>query len=128
FLLQAGYRKGDISVVYPLSRGTGPLLTVIFAMILLGERPSPIALGGAALIIVGVVITGATRPSTPGNSRTGVLFGLAIGVMIAAYTLWDSAAVTVGSMPAVGMFWGSMLFQTVLLAPWGGRHPSRVRS
>ncbi len=117
FLLQAGYRAGDVSVVYPLARGTGPLLAVVFAIILFGERPGVVALVGAATIIVGVLITGLARRNTPGGHRAGVLFGLAIGVLIAVYTLWDSAAVTFGGMPAVALYWGSVLFQFTLLAP-----------
>ena len=119
FLLQAGYRAGDVSVVYPLARGTGPLITVVFAMILLGERPGPIALSGAALVIMGVLVTGLGARKTPGGTRAGVVYGLVIGVLIATYTLWDSAAVTIGGMPAVGLYWGSVLFQFLLLAPAG---------
>jgi drug/metabolite transporter (DMT)-like permease len=55
-LLNEGYRAGDLSLVYPLARGTGPLLSSIAAIIFLGERPSPVALFGAVLIIVGVVV------------------------------------------------------------------------
>lgn len=118
FLLQAGYRAGDVSIVYSLARGTGPLLTVVFAMILFGERPGTVALLGAGTVIVGVVVTGAVgRPGGGGSRRAGVLFGLVIGVLIAAYTLWDSAAVTIGGMPAVGLYWGSVMFQSVLLVP-----------
>lgn len=122
FLLQRGYREGDVSVVYPLARGTGPLLTVVFAMILFGERPGVVALAGAALVIAGVVLTGLAGGRTDAaNDRAGILYGLAIGVLIAIYTLWDGAAVTVGGMPAVGLYWGSVLFQSVLLAPLGLR-------
>lgn len=121
FLLQAGYRHGDVSVVYPLARGTGPLLTVVFAIILFGERPGVVALLGAAAVILGVIITGLAGRSTLGGDRSGVLYGLAIGVLIAIYTLWDSAAVTFGGMPAVGLYWGSVLFQCALLGPFALR-------
>ncbi len=118
FLLQAGYRAGDVSIVYPLARGTGPLLTVVFAIILFGERPGALALTGAAIVIVGVVVTAGAGRRVPGRSRrAGVIFGLVIGVLIAVYTLWDSAAVTFGAMPAVGFYWGSVLCQFVLLTP-----------
>ena len=127
FLLQRGYRNADVSVVYPLARGTGPLLTVLFAMILFGERPGPIALAGAGLVIAGVVVTGlAGGRSGSADNRAGILYGLAIGILIAVYTLWDSAAVTVGGMPAVGLYWGSVLFQFLLLAPAGLRSPARL--
>lgn len=121
-LLQKGYRLGDVSVVYPLARGTGPLLAVIFAMILFGERPSSIALLGAAVVIAGVVTIGfAGGMSRVSDNRAGILFGLVIGVLIAVYTLWDSAAVTVGGMPVVGVYWGSVVFQFVLTTPLGLR-------
>jgi drug/metabolite transporter (DMT)-like permease len=117
-LLQKGYRSGDVSLVYPLARGTGPLLAVVFAVILFGERPTGVALAGAAVVIAGVVTIGlAGGRSATGDNRSGVIFGLIIGVVIATYTLWDSAAVTVGGMPVVGLYWGSLVFQSLLAAP-----------
>ncbi|MEZ4570853.1 MAG: hypothetical protein R2849_11105 [Thermomicrobiales bacterium] len=41
-LLQQGYRVGDLSVVYPLARGTGPMLSTIGAVLILGEQPGPV--------------------------------------------------------------------------------------
>src|SRR5690606_20979876 len=54
-LLNQGYRAGDLSLVYPLARGTGPLLSSIAAILFLGERPSWIALCGALLVIAGAI-------------------------------------------------------------------------
>src|SRR5262245_31606187 len=56
WLLNQGYRVGDLSLVYPLSRGTGPLLSSIGAILLLGERPTPVAVAGTMLIAIGIVI------------------------------------------------------------------------
>src|SRR5262245_34690522 len=55
-LLDRGYRHGDLSVVYPLARATGPVLTVVAAMLFLRERPSLAALAGAALVIFGAYL------------------------------------------------------------------------
>lgn len=116
--LQRGYRVGDVSVVYPLARGSGPLLSVILAILLLGERPSWVALVGAAVVIVGVLVIGfAGGRSRAEDNRAGVLYGLVVGVMIAVYTLWDASAVTVAGMPPLGLYWGSIVFQLLLLAP-----------
>jgi drug/metabolite transporter (DMT)-like permease len=116
-VLQRGYRLGDVSVVYPLARGTGPLLAVVLAIVILGERPGWLALVGALVITAGVVIIGlAGGPGTAHANRAGILYGLVVGVIIAVYTLWDSAAVTVHGMPAVGLYWGSVLVQAILLA------------
>ena len=122
-LLQRAYRAADVSVVYPLARGTGPLLSVVLAMILLGERPGILALVGAAVVVGGVVTIGlaGSRSRLVGaamsSPRAGILYGLAVGVLIAAYTLWDSSAVTVGGMPPTGLYWGSVVAQTLILAP-----------
>ena len=55
-LLDKGYRFGDLSVIYPLARGTGPLLSILTAIFLLGEHPTPIALAGALFIGIGIVV------------------------------------------------------------------------
>src|SRR5688500_13615972 len=89
-LLQRGYRTGDLSVVYPLARGTGPALSTMGAIVLLGERPSGLTLAGGALIIGGVLLIG-LRPG-PTSARS-IEFGVGAGLFIAAYTLWDTHAV-----------------------------------
>ena len=114
-LLQRGYRVGDVSIVYPLARGTGPLLSVILAIVLLGERPTLGGLVGAAVVIAGVVTIGLAGDTR--LNRAGVFYGLAVGVVIAIYTLWDSNAVISGGMPPVGLYWGTTTVQAVLLAP-----------
>src|SRR4051812_24080741 len=52
--LQRAYRSGDFSLIYPLVRGTGPLLSTIAAIALLGERPSALALAGGFVIIAAI--------------------------------------------------------------------------
>src|SRR5207237_7298620 len=62
-LLGQGYQLGDLSLVYPLSRGAGPMLSTAAAVLLLGEHPTPLALMGAALIGLGVfVLVGGPGP------------------------------------------------------------------
>jgi drug/metabolite transporter (DMT)-like permease len=115
--LQRGYRLGDVSVVYPLARGSGPLLAVVLAIVILGERPGWFTLLGAAVVIAGVMVIGfAGGRERARDNRAGILYGLLVGVMIAVYTLWDASAVTLGGMPPVGLYWGSVVFQLLLLA------------
>jgi drug/metabolite transporter (DMT)-like permease len=80
-LLQRGYRHGDFSLVYPLARGTGPLFSTLTAIALYGERPTPLALAGGAIIIASIF------------SRQGLLYGFTCGCCIAALTVWDKHAV-----------------------------------
>ena len=53
--LLRGYRAGDLSLVYPLARGTGPALATIAAIAFFGERPTPVALLGAGLVVGGIL-------------------------------------------------------------------------
>ncbi|HWE51913.1 MAG TPA: DMT family transporter [Bryobacteraceae bacterium] len=90
--LQKGYRAADLSVVYPLARGTGPLLTFFGAIVTLGERPSLLSSGGALMVTGGVLLISGFRGTTRG---AGIFWGLATGVMIACYTLTDGYSVKV---------------------------------
>ena len=60
-LLQRGYRVGDLSLVYPLARGTGPLLASIAAVLFLGERPGLLGGAGIAAIIAGIFVAAGAR-------------------------------------------------------------------
>lgn len=125
--LQAGYRAGDVSVVYPLARGSGPLLAVVGAIALLGERPGPLALAGTAAIVAGVVVIGSAGATVDRRRmRAGVLWGILVGVVIAAYTLWDGAAVTALGLAPVLVHGGATAVQAGLLAPIALRDRERV--
>jgi len=127
-VLQRGYAVGDMSVVYPLARGTGPLLSVLAAVLLLGERPGPIGLLGAFLVVAGVLVISTGKPEahlvSPAHTkarRAGVGYGLLTGVTIAAYTLWDAHSVTGLSVPPVIYFGSGCLVQSLLLVPYAMR-------
>jgi drug/metabolite transporter (DMT)-like permease len=127
--LQQGYRKGDLSVVYPLARGTGPTLSTIAAIIFLGERPTPIALAGALLVIFGVfLLTGGTKLFRTKDAGPAIYFGLITGVTIAGYTLWDKYAVSILLVPPLLLDYGSNVGRTILLAPYAYRHWDEVRA
>lgn len=117
-LLQQGYRVGDLSLVYPLARGTGPMLSTLAAIVLLGERPTWVALSGTLLIAGGIVLFTA-QPSQPGKRRTpSIVYALLTGVCIASYTLWDKYAVSQLAIPPILEDWASNLTRAALLTPF----------
>jgi drug/metabolite transporter (DMT)-like permease len=127
--LQAGYRAGDVSVVYPLARGTGPLLSVLLAIALFGERPHPVALVGAGAVVVGVIVIGLAGGRAHWRAaRPGVFWGLLIGVVIAGYTLWDAHAVTALALSPILLNAGTSTMEAVLLAPVAIRNWTTVRT
>jgi len=56
--LQTGYKLGDLSLVYPIGRGTGALLAALAGIILLGEHPGPAGVAGILFIVAGLIILG----------------------------------------------------------------------
>ena len=116
--LQAGYRKGDLSVVYPVARGAGPLFAVAGAVLLFGEWLGIWGITGFLLIIAGVCFLAGFQVNKEGKSvRTGVYFGLLTGLFIASYTLWDKAAVAEYGVSAVVIAFASMVLPLLLLIP-----------
>ena len=118
-LLQRAYSGGDLSVVYPLSRGTGPLLSTTAAIAFFGERPSLLALAGAAVIVLAVFSLIRRSPGQESTMKlgSGTAFAVLTGAAIAAYTLWDKHAVGAAALSPIVYYWGTNLANAALLTP-----------
>jgi uncharacterized membrane protein len=99
-LLGRGYEHGDLGLVYPIARGTGPLLVPLLAVPLLGERVSLLGAGGIGMIVVGVVTlsAGGFTPKALGTLAAAVRhpaarYAFATGVTIAVYSVNDKVGV-----------------------------------
>lgn len=129
-VLQKGYRESDFSVVYPLARGTGPLLAVFGAIVVLGETPSLLGWLGILSILTGIVlISGMARilavPSP--KARAGLLWGTVTGVSIAAYTVIDGWAVKALGIAPVLYYVLGLSLRTIVLAPLALRDGQGLR-
>lgn len=117
-LLDRGYRSGDLSIVYPIARGTGPLITVLFAVLLLQERPTALAVTGALLIGGGAIaLTGDPRKLRQSGNFHAVAFALLTGCMIASYTVVDKVAVAALLIPPLVQDWATNVGRVVFMAP-----------
>ncbi|HRI19074.1 MAG TPA: EamA family transporter, partial [Burkholderiaceae bacterium] len=93
-----GYSLSDLTVVYPVARGSGPLLTSLGAVVLLGERLTLVSAAGAAGVVCGVfLIAGGTSlwrqahdPTQRPRVRRGMAWGAVTGGFIAGYRLIDA--------------------------------------
>ena len=127
-LLDRGYRSGDLSVVYPLARGTGPLITILCAVLLLQERPTPVAVTGALLIGGGAVaLTGDPCKLRQSGNLHAVGFALLTGCMIASYTLVDKIAVAAWLIPPLVQDWAANLGRVLLMTPLALRLRADIR-
>ena len=122
-LLDRAYRSGgDLSIVYPLARATGPLLTVLVAVALLGERPGPTALAGAVLVgASALLLTGNPLAWRHSKARQAVGFALLTGFTISLYTICDKASVAHWLIPPLVYDWGCNLFRSLVLVPFTQR-------
>lgn len=118
--LQRGYRDGDLSVVYPIARGTSPMLSSVGAFLLLGEAATASGLVGLLAVVAGIMLiaTGGrfTAFAKP-EGRAGVGWGLVTGGMSAGYTVVDGAAVKLGGVAPVVLDWGANIVRFILLGP-----------
>lgn len=130
--LQEGYRVGDLSMIYPLARGTGPLLASAAAIALFDERPGPLGAAGILLIVSGVFLL-AWEPDSGSRGSAkkkwlGIAFGLLTGVFIASYTLWDKYAVSDLSLSPILYYWAFSSVEALLLTPLALRDKEKVRA
>ena len=112
-LLSAAYARGDLSLVYPIARGTAPVLAVAIGIVFLGERLGPVAAIGVALLLAGILslqrpwaILRRTAGMTP-RARQAAWLAVATGVAIAAYSAVDrTGARVVAPWLYAALIWG----------------------
>ena len=130
-VLQRAYREADLSVVYPVARGTGPLLTVGLASWLLGERPSAWALVGIVVVIVGVfLLAGGTTlfRSRDARVRAGLVWGAGTGLFIASYTTVDAYAIRGLALSPFLLDYLSHVLRVGGSAPYAWRRRAELRA
>ncbi len=134
-VLLRGYRKADLTVVYPLARGSGPLLSSMAAILLLGEQISALGVAGIAGVVGGVFLVaggpGLWRashdPAQRQRVRKGMVYGLLSGAFIASYTVVDGYAVKILLMSPILVDYMGSLLRMVVLAPALLRDPAEAR-
>lgn len=128
-LLDKGYKIGDLSVIYPLARGTGPLLSTIAAIVFLGEHPSALAISGAVLIGAGIVVISGNplRMKEPAACKP-MIFAVLCGTVIAGYTLSDKLAVSTFLIPPLLLDWSANLGRVFLLTPYALKNWDKVKN
>src|SRR6266567_5373241 len=100
FMLIRAYQNGDFSLVYPIARGSAPVLLTIWAMLFLGERPRLYGLIGIGLLVLGLIIVGGkswwtlrSLRKTSSLSSSALVLALGVACCISIYSAIDGAAV-----------------------------------
>ena len=124
-VLLRGYRKADLTVVYPLARGSGPLISSLVAVALFGEHISALGFTGLAAVVLGVFLVAggpgiwrnAHSPQQRSRLYKGLGYGLLTGLCIASYTLVDGYSVKALLLSPMLMFYVACCVQALLLLP-----------
>jgi drug/metabolite transporter (DMT)-like permease len=124
-VLLRGYRKADLTVVYPLARGSGPLLSSMVAIMLLGEQITTLGAAGIVAVVVGVffiaggpaLFRAAHEPEKSDGVRKGMLYGLVTGLFIACYTVVDGYAIKYVLMSPMLLYYYSNFVRLVFMLP-----------
>ena len=124
--LQAGYRTSDLSLVYPIARGSGPMLSFVGAVVLLGERPTWLAAAGLVLIVAGILLAAGLTHEPHRAPKVGIFFGLLTGLFIAGYTVNDGWAVKSLALSPFIIDFSGTLIRVVVLAPLALRDPAEL--
>jgi drug/metabolite transporter (DMT)-like permease len=114
-LLSWAYEEGEISMVYPVARGSGVGLTALAAWSILGEHISLLGAAGIGLILCGILILSAPA-LLRGHDRRSFKLALGVGLSIVAYSLVDKVGVS--HMPLLYYVGGMWLLSTLLRWPF----------
>lgn len=130
-LLFQAYRLGDLSQVYPISRGMAPALVALGAFLLIGEELSIGGMIGLATVCFGIGLLSFQKGPAHANSK-GVGMALMLGLTIAAYSVSDGIGVRWSESPTGYMGWLFLLEAPVAVAVLGPRiairHPLRWKT
>lgn len=127
--LPTAYRYGDLGQVYPIARGSAPLLVTVGAFLIAGEKLPPLALLGVVCLAVGVIALAFDRTSAARVNGKAVLFALVTATCIAAYTVVDGIGVrrSEGILGfAVWLTVGDGLLTAAVVFWWRGTSAARV--
>ena len=140
-LLMRSYRYGEFGQVYPLARGTSPLVVTVLAAVFAAERPSAAQVAGVLVVSCGLVLlvlagrTGrraAARGGSSGGSggssgggagrggglgRAALVAAVGTGLTIAAYTTVDGLGVRLSGSSVAYIGW-LMLLESLCVPAW----------
>ncbi len=103
------YRHGDLGEVYPIARGSSPVLVAVFAFYLAGEAPSPQAMFGIGLVSAGIISLMVAKGWPTRAGLLPIVLALATGVLISSYTVVDGLGLRAGHSPWAYIVWLNML-------------------
>ena len=125
YMQASAFEKGDFTLVYPIARGTGPLVALLLAAVIFHERFSMLQWAGGLLLsgaIMGLAVTNIRRNPVKGSLGPAIRAALATGIMLAIYTAVDAYGIRQAANPFTFLAWffvlGAFGFPFIAYARW----------
>lgn len=106
--LAAALERGALTFIYPIARGTGPMLVVVFAYFILNDTLPPWKLAAIGLLVGGIFLSAGSLGKNANQPRSALYFALLTGSMIASYTVIDGLAVRTAQNPLSFILWSGI--------------------
>jgi drug/metabolite transporter (DMT)-like permease len=123
--LAGAYQRGDLSVTYPVGRGSAPLMATLAATVVVGQPASVRTVVAASLVALGLVLLAFRSHRSGTLAATGL--ALVVGATIATYSVVDARAVGLGAAPLAYLA-GALAIEGVLMASTTGFDRARLRA
>ena len=127
--LQRGYQVSDLSIVYPVARGTGPAVATIGGVWLMGEGAGISTWMGLAAVVLGIALISSRGRIDAHAQRplfTGIRWGVATGLFIAGYSIVDAFGVKGLAIAPVVLDWSANVVRLGMLLPWIASNPQQA--
>jgi drug/metabolite transporter (DMT)-like permease len=123
--LAGAYRRGELSVTYPVGRGSAPLMATLAAVVVVGQPATARTLVAASMVALGLVLLAFRSHHSGTLAATGL--ALVVGVTIATYSVVDARAVGLGAAPLAYLA-ASLGIEGLLMASTTGFDVARLRA
>jgi len=100
--------KGALTLVYPIARGTGPMLVALFAFFFMADGVSTSQLVAIMVLVAGIFLTARSEPRSTTNQTPAILAALTTGLTIASYTIIDGLAVRKAEEALTFVLWSGI--------------------
>lgn len=128
-MLQKSYMYGDLSIVYPVTRGLGPIVSVVLAIIILNERPAfPSVLGTLIITAGALLLVGRIRLYSKKEIGLSMSYSFITSLFIGGYLITDKLAVDVVRFSPLLFSWSYELGRTAIIFPVVSKNFEKVIS
>jgi len=127
FLLEKAYYYGDLSIIYPITRGLSPVFTIIFAICFMNESLNIFEILGTGLILFGTFLLSITSEKNIQMKKAGLFFAILCSISITTYTLTDKYIMATLAVSPFLLDFLNNIGRSIVLTPYIFKNSSKAK-